>query len=41
MSGSKRSKDKRRHRLTHIIGFIAVGLAIFVIIYLMYMGRCI
>ena len=41
MSGSKRRRDKRNRRLSHILGFAAVGLAIAGLIWALRFGGCI
>jgi len=40
MSGSKRREDKRNRRLSHILGFSALGLAIAGLIYALNLGGC-
>jgi len=35
MSGSKRKQDRKNRKLTRILGFTAVGLAIAVLIYVL------
>ena len=41
MTGSKRRKDRRARKFTRIIAFIAVGLAIGGIIYVLSLAQCI
>jgi hypothetical protein len=38
MSGSKRTKAKRWQRFTHILGFVGIGLAVGLILYLLHLG---
>lgn len=40
MSGSKRRKDKRNRRLSHILGFTALGMAIAGLVYVLSLGGC-
>lgn len=39
MSGSKRTKEKKKRRFTHILGAVAISLAIILLIYLL-TGGC-
>ena len=41
MTGSKRRQDKRNRRISRIVGFTAVGLAIIGLVYVLHATGCI